>query len=144
MKVKPTWKWLLYAAGIFAFLTMLYTCALPGSLAVGRDNVSDLGGIFTVNGVDPTGAEYSGTVVIRPTTEADHYTLEWIVTGHVQQGTGQRLGNRFDVQWESVSSPLGAVKGTGTYDIQPDGRLTGAWSIDGYDKPGTEEIFPQA
>jgi len=68
----PAMKLLWWVVGITAFLIMLYNCALPGDLAVGRDRDNGLAGTYTVNGVDPTGIEYSGTVII---TVAGHRML---------------------------------------------------------------------
>ena len=75
-------------------------CAFPG------DSIRDEEGIigtYTVNGVDPVGIEYSGTVTIVETDVADEYAVEWIVTGTIQQGTGRLDGDRFEVEWVSVT-----------------------------------------
>ncbi len=54
------------------FLLMLYSCALPGDFAVGKDSEVGLSGTYTVNGLDAQGVEYSGTVVIVATDVVDH------------------------------------------------------------------------
>ncbi len=94
-----------------------------------------------MNGVDPAGVEYSGTVIIID--QADVLTLEWIVTGAVHEGTGVVRDDRLDVEWHTVSSGAGDVEGTATYRIEADGSLVGTRLIDGVDEPATEEILPE-
>ena len=118
-------------------------CAFPG------DSLEDLEGIagtYVVNGVDPLGVEYSGTVVITPDdTAADGtYAVEWLVTGTVQKGVGHLAGNRFVVEWSTVegAGPTSS-SGSATYTVAADGVLRGTRTVDGIDEPGTEEIFPE-
>lgn len=137
-------RWLWWTLGLVAFLLMLYTCALPpGRLPQGKDNASALSGTFSVNGTDPTGAEYSGTVVIRPTATADRYDVEWIITGVVQQGTGEHRGDTFTVRWQTVRAAGTPTSGTTTYAIQPDGRLVGTWTASGVEGEGHETVYPK-
>ena len=156
-------RWVWWIVGIGAFLAMLYSCALPGELAVGRlDDREGLTGTYTVNGIDPTGVEYSGTLIIldaadavdRATDRADDGTadagipddalrLEWIVTGAVHEGIGVVAGDELTVEWRTVSSGAGGGEGTATYRIRADGSLVGTRHIDGVDTAATEEIFPE-
>ena len=135
-------KSLAWAAGIAVFGLMLYTCAVPGHLRTGRTG-EGLAGTYTVNGVDPLGTEYSGTVIITATDIEARYEIEWIVTGAIHRGTGGQDGSRFVVDWTSVATAGGSGAGTGIYTIKDDGRLVGTRSVDGVDDPGTEEIFPE-
>lgn len=137
-------KWLAWAVGVVAFLVMIYSCALPGDLAVGRDSEDGLSGVYTVNGVDPVGSEYSGTLVIRSTDGGDRFDVEWIVTGAIQVGVGVRDGDRLTVEWSEVNNATGDGTGTIVYEILPDGRLVGTWRAAGFDEPGTEQVFPDA
>ena len=116
-------------------------CSIPGS-----EVVDDVGivGTYTVNGVDAVGIEYSGTVVIDATDEADIYTVQWIVTGAIQEGRGRLDGDRFEVDWSSVTSPRGESSGTAAYMVEADGDLVGTRTIDGVEGVGTEEIFQDA
>ena len=127
-------------AGFLALLLMLYFCALPGDLPADSNNSSGLAGTYSVNGVDPLGVEYSGTVVIVQANTG--FDIEWIVTGGIHRGTGTRVGDRFDVQWQAVASSGGIGEGSAQYDILDDGRLVGVRTVDGFDTAGTEEIFP--
>ncbi|MEZ5411364.1 MAG: hypothetical protein R2761_25260 [Acidimicrobiales bacterium] len=135
---------LAWAAGTVAFLLMLYFFALPGALPASEDRTGGLPGTYTVNGTDPTGGEYSGTVVITGTDAPDTFALEWIITGALQRGTGIRSGNQLAVTWTSVASGNGSeISGTGTYAIGDDGRLTGTWQLDDGTGAGSEEIVPE-
>jgi hypothetical protein len=128
--------------GAILFLGFLYFTALPGDLAVGRDDQTGLAGTYTVNGVDPIGREYSGTLVIAG-TGADTYAMEWIITGSIVRGVGTHSGNRLLVEWETTAA---VTSGTGraTYEIRADGSMVGTRVVDGIEGSGTEEIFPEA
>lgn len=121
-------------------LLTLGGCAFPGaSLADGPG----LSGTYVVNGVDPIGTEYSGTVVIEATEEPGRYRIEWLITGGIQEGEGTLDGDTLSVAWRTVSGPLGRSSGTARYIVGPDGRLTGTRTVDGAGGEGTEEIFPE-
>lgn len=114
-------------------------CTVPGSqVEVGEE----LAGTYVVNGVDPIGVEYSGTVVIGETELPDEFVLSWIITGSIQSGTGRRTGDTLEVEWQVAEGPRAGSAGTGTYTITEDGWLIGERSIDGADGIGTEEIIP--
>ena len=136
-------KWLLWAVGIVAFLVMVYACALPGDLAVGRDDDTGLPGIYTVNGVDPVGTEYSGTIVIRATDRNDRFEVEWIVTGAIQTGIGIRDGDGLTVEWSEVNNATGDGTGPIAYEIMSNGELLGTWRAAGFDEPGVERVFAE-
>lgn len=128
---------------VAGFLVMLYACALPGDLAVGREDEGALPGVYTVNGVDPTGAEYSGTMVIQATDATERFDIEWIVTGAIQRGVGRVDGDSLVVTWTEVNNATGAGTGTTTYRIGSDGELAGTWFAVGFDEPGTEQVLPE-
>ncbi len=134
--------------GLLAFASLLGGlsaggCAFPGDSLEDREGIA---GTYVVNGVDPLGVEYSGTVVITPDDAAGDgtNTVEWLVTGTVQTGVGHRRGDRFDVEWSTVegAGPTSS-RGSATYTIEADGVLRGTRTVDGVDEPGTEEIFPE-
>ncbi len=135
-------KWIWRVVALVAFLAMLYSCALPGKLAVGRDEATGLAGTYSINGVDPSGLEYSGTVVIANTDTSDIFNMEWIVTGQIVRGTATRNGSTLDVVWETIAG-VGDASGTASYEISEDGRLIGERTATGFETPGTEEIFPE-
>jgi hypothetical protein len=114
-------------------------CTVPGSQV---DVGEGLAGTYVVNGVDPVGIEYSGTVVIGETQDPGEFVLSWIVTGSIQTGTGIKIGDTLDVEWEVTEGPRAGSTGTATYTITDDGWLVGERIIDGADGVGTEEIIP--
>jgi hypothetical protein len=118
----------------------LAMCGLPG------DELDDAGGIagtYVVNGTDPLGVDYSGTVTISPTDGAATYDVQWIVTGTIQRGVGRLSGDRLTVDWETVTSARGDSTGTAEYVVGDDGILRGERLVDGAEGVGTEEIFPE-
>ncbi len=143
-------KWLV---AVVLGAALLYTCALPGDLPASVDSSDGLPGTYTANGVDPTGQEFSGTAVIAATTDPDRFDIALIITGSIQEGQAVRSGNRLTVGWETVAAASDEpLTGTGDYIIEPDGRLTGTWSVDdtsvddtvvdGTSVTGTIELFP--
>jgi hypothetical protein len=118
----------------------LAMCGLPGD---SLDDGEGIVGTYVVNGTDPLGVEYSGTVTITPLDGGD-YGVQWIVTGTIQAGVGRLSGDRLRVDWSTVSSARGDSRGTAEYVVGPDGVLRGTRTVEGVDEPGTEEIFPEA
>lgn len=116
----------------------LAMCGLPGDTLDDGDGIV---GTYVVNGVDPSGTDYSGTVTIRPA--GDEYVVQWLVTGSIQDGTGRLVGDRFVVEWETVTDARGYSAGSAEYVVGDDGVLRGERRIDGVDDVGTEEIFPE-
>lgn len=116
----------------------LAMCGLPGD---SLDDGEGIVGTYVVNGVDPTGTEYSGTVTIRESGGA--YVVQWIVTGSIQEGTARLVGDRLTVDWRTVTDARGPSSGTADYVVGADGVLRGERLVDGVDDPGTEEIFPE-
>ena len=115
-------------------------CVVPGSTI--RDGPG-LTGTYVVNGVDPLGVEYSGTVIIGRASDPGRYTVEWIVTGAIHEGTGTLSGDGFVVEWTTLRGPREGATGTADYTVEDDGRLVGTRTVDGLDGVGTEEIFPE-
>lgn len=114
-------------------------CAIPGSTIRSGPG---LVGTYVVNGVDPLGVEYSGTVIIGRASDPGTYTVEWIVTGAIHEGIGSHSGSRFVVDWSTVSGPRKGARGVAEYTVEGDGRLVGTRTVDGLDGVGAEEIFP--
>lgn len=100
--------------------------------------VGDLSGRYLVNGVDPLGSEYGGTLTISG--DPSGYRLSWIVTGSIQEGDGEVVGNRLEVRWRTVDGPLS--RGEASYVITSAGELDGVRTVDGYVGSGSEQAFP--
>lgn len=115
-------------------------CGLPGDTLEDGEGII---GTYVVNGVDPTGTEYSGTVTIADGDATGEFAVQWIITGAIQEGTGVLDGDRFVVDWRTVSGGRGESTGTAEYTVAADGSLAGTRTVDGDATPGTEEIFPE-
>lgn len=115
-------------------------CGLPGDAT--RDDEGILG-IYVVDGVDPSGVEYGGTATIAAADGADRYTVQWIVTGAIQEGTGTLVGDELEVDWRTISGGRGDQSGTAAFTVGDDGVLRGTRTVEGADGTGTEELFPE-
>lgn len=97
-------------------------------------------GEYRVVGQDlpPAGARYTGVVEVQRT--GDTYQVAWIIGEQVFVGTGLRVADSFGVVYET-----GAGGGTGSavYEVRPDGRLIGVWTMLGGDTVGTETWTPE-
>ncbi len=121
-------------------LLAVAACSLPGSQV---EDLPGLAGTYVVNGVDPLGVEYSGTVIITTATDPGEFMITWLVTGSIQEGVGRLAGDRFTVEWSTTDGGRGDSAGTAGYIVGPDGVLRGERLVDGVDGAGTEEIFPR-
>ena len=96
-------------------------CSEPGTQVVDGVGVA---GVYTVNGTDPEGVEYSGTVTIVSDGDST-FSIEWVITGGIHEGTGVVQGDRLDVEWWTTSDPSGQLSGSGSYVIESNGDLVG-------------------
>jgi len=119
-------------------ILLLAGCAFPQQ---GTDAPDKIGGTYYVNGIDAAGREYGGQLIITPAESADEYSMEWIITGSVQTGTGTWDGHELQVTWATIDGfqPAG---GTATYTLTEDGTLMGERRMDGIDGIGSEEALP--
>lgn len=115
-------------------------CGLP--IDATQDDEGILG-VYAVDGVDPTGVEYGGSVTIAAADETGQYAVQWIITGAIQEGTGTLVGDRLTVDWRTVSGGRGDSSGTAEYALGDDGVLRGTRTIAGSTGTGTEELFPE-
>ena len=106
------------------------------------DNVPNVVGSYALNGNDPTGEQYGGTLTIFAGEAPNEYKLQWLVSGGIHEGTGTLNGNQMTFTWYSVSGTDQDVSGTGTYTVTVNGELYGTRFIDGVEKPGTESAYP--
>ena len=68
---------------------LIGACAIPEESFDGS-----LEGDYYVNGTDPEGVEYSGLLTITPTPDPNQYSMQWIITGSVQEGNGKVADGR--------------------------------------------------
>jgi hypothetical protein len=115
---------------------------VPLSEDASPDNVPNIIGEYAVNGFDPTGQEYGGTLVITQGSQPNEYILQWLVTGGMQEGTGILEGNKLNVTWKSVEGSNDIASGKASYTVTTLGQLYGTRTVDGGEGEGTEEVFP--
>lgn len=101
--------------------------------------IGDLSGSYVVNGFDPLGSEYGGSLTIEA-DGAGGYRLQWIITGSLQEGEGTLSGNRLEVEWHTIDGPASA--GTAGYVVTSAGELDGTRMVDGYNGVGVEQAYP--
>ncbi len=104
-------------------------------------NLPELVGIYAVNGVDPAGENYGGTLTIQPGDTPGAYQLQWIVTGAIQQGEGHIEGNQLVGRWWTLEGVTQA-QGDFAFTITTLGELDGERTVDGFAKAGWEKAFP--
>ncbi len=103
--------------------------------------IGDLSGTYGVNGMDPAGENYGGTLTIQPGDTPDTYQLQWIVTGAIQQGEGHVQGNQLVGTWWTLEG-IAQAQGTFTYTITTLGELDGTRTVEGFERSGWEKAFP--
>jgi hypothetical protein len=92
----------------------------------------ELLGKYRCQGVDTTGAAYSGTVTIE--REKDCYRVTWLLSGTKYLGVGIKMGDVFSVAY------YGKMSGVIAYQIGA-GELKGKWTIaNGRGELGTEML----
>lgn len=123
-----------WALGIILFVLIFAWFTAPNP--VDTDSSSDpFIGRWLVNGVDPYGVEYSGSLSI--TNSGEQYALEWIVTGALMSGIGQRTGEELRAEWSRSAGDL-VVIGTAEYRIDVAGTLVGTVRVAGTPESGEE------
>lgn len=83
-----------------------------------NDGTPALGGRYKVNGANPDGSRYSGSVTISQAGQG--YRVDWVVGQSTYQGIGVLEGNVLTVDWGS-DTPV-------VYALGPDGTLSGLWA----------------
>lgn len=95
-------------------------------------------GRWLVNGEDPFGTEYSGSLTIQ--VDGGAYRLDWIVSGALLSGSGRVTGDRLEADW-SGSIAGDDVAGAATYRVDGD-VIEGTLRIDGVSGSGRETGEP--
>ena len=123
-----------WAIGIILFVLVFAWFTAPNPVDKGSDS-DPFVGRWLVNGTDPFGVEYSGSLSI--TASGQEYALEWIVTGALISGTGRRVGDELHAEWRrAVGDTL--IVGSAEYRIDDTGTLHGAVNVAGSSEAGQE------
>lgn len=115
--------------------TLTGTWAQHGVAGQGSEVLSGpatLGGNYTITtGRSPSGAPYTGSVVIRPVGQL--YDLTWTTGGQGQRGVGRLEGNKLIAGWG-----IGVGAGFVRYQQTAPTRLEGVWAPVGGTTTATE------
>jgi len=116
---------------------LLATLALPlPSLA------AEVEGRYRIDGRNPgdTAGRYTGEVAVTRT--GDTYQVAWIVGGQKSVGTGLRTGDILSVAYGTPQAGGLASPSIAVYQINPDGTLTGSFTLVGMKAKGLEAWTP--
>ena len=115
---------------------------ISGSIAVlavllaAAAHAQTVGGAYTVAGTNPNGSSYSGTAEIA--MSGSTCQIAWRTGPTTSQGVCMVTNKALAAFYK-----LGADFGLVVYDLQPDGVLTGYWTIVDKDGVGGEILTPK-
>ncbi|MCB1164774.1 MAG: fibronectin-binding protein [Leptospiraceae bacterium] len=102
-----------------AMALVLALSFMGAGLHCSQDKGQGVSGEYQVQGSNPDGSPYRGTVQI--TRDGDAYKFEWNIAGQQYSGVGVREGDTLTVDW-GQQDPV-------VYQVQDDGnRLVGSWA----------------
>jgi hypothetical protein len=96
----------------------------------------DVSGRYTVEGRNFDGSRYRGTAEITVTSK-NTCRIAWD-TGSQSRGICMRNGNIL-----AAAYTMGSASGLVIYEIRPDGRMDGLWTLADRDGVGTETLIPR-
>lgn len=133
MRLRPSTTAIRWTVGIVLAVVILawVTSPNPGSP---DDDGDPFTGRWLINGEDPFGTEYSGSLTIAAVDGS--YRLDWIITGALLEGTGRQASGELQVEWSGTIAGQ-AVAGTATYTVDGE-AIEGVLSIDGVEGLGEE------
>ncbi|TPG51525.1 hypothetical protein EAH89_19965 [Roseomonas nepalensis] len=94
-------------------------------------------GTYDVNGTNPDGTAYTGTMTIQQVGLAS-WRVRWQIGQAQIDGYGMSVGTVF-----SVGFALSERPGLSIYEIAPDGSLSGQWTLVGSSAIGSENLTPR-
>lgn len=115
--------------------TLLLALALLGPTLATPAAAQIRQGFYEVEGLNPDGSVYSGVFALENAPGASWYAT-WQVGDVRLVGLGLIQGGVLAVSFVVDGRP-----GVATYEVEPDGRLRGAWSTGG--GMGTEVLTPR-
>jgi hypothetical protein len=102
--------------------------------AATQDDGDPFTGRWLINGEDPFGTEYSGSLTIQ--AKDGGYQLDWIITGALLTGSGRTSGDTLTAEWNGTIAGTDVV-GTAAYTVDRD-AIAGVTMIAGVDGEGAE------
>ena len=113
-----------------------WVIALALSMGIGSASAQTVGGSYNVQGTNPNGSSYGGTVQITPTGSSCRITWQ---TGSTSSSGICMLANKAF----AASYLLQGQQGLVVYELQSNGSLKGWWTIAGQTGVGTENLYPR-
>jgi hypothetical protein len=123
-----------WAIGLILFILILAWFTAPNPVDSGSD-IDPFTGRWLVNGTDPFGVEYSGSLSI--VGAGGEYALEWIITGALVSGTGGLVGDELQVEWRRSAGNT-VITGTAEYRLDDAGNLVGTVYVPAAAESGRE------
>ena len=102
----------------------------------GAAQAQSVGGTYSVSGKNFNGSAYGGTAQIAPSGAACRIT--WQTGSTTSAGICMLSGKSFAAAYK-----LGEEIGLVVYELQPDGRLIGVWTIADKAGAGSETLTPR-
>lgn len=128
--MKSTFAWTAVLCRTLAIMFLGFGLTLLGGLP-GADHrgqqaqaapkavyMGNLEGTYAVQGRNPNGSAYSGTVTI--TVQNDIAYLQWSIAGTTYRGQGRLAGTVLTIDWGAKDPVI--------YQVNSDGTLAGVWS----------------
>lgn len=109
--------------------------AFGGPMAPVRAETLTLSSTYKVNGTNPDGSAYSGTVKIKILSDTT-FAITWDIGGTEYKGFGMRLNDNLSATYTMDGEP-----GLVMYKVEGNG-LNGLWAIRGRNGNGTEKLIP--
>jgi hypothetical protein len=97
---------------------------------------ADLSGAYTVEGSNPDGTPYRGTLQVAPAGDA--WNFDWLSGANATHGIGVTLGPKIAV------AVGGAACAVVLYRVERDGSLQGVWTVPQGGAVGSETATPTA
>ena len=98
---------------------------------------ADVGGSYRAKGTNFDGSPYSGTATITPSSKTT-CRIEWKTAGTSSAGFCMLAGGALAAAYK-----LGDAVGLVLYKLEPDGSLSGVWTIADKSGSGTETLTPE-
>jgi len=127
-------RWVAVAASVIAGVVVVALAVTPNATPTPADD-DEYTGRWIIEGTDPRGVEYAGSLVIE--AEEDAYSLRWIVTGSLRQGTADEEGDELVGEWVQSEGIETGLTGTARIRVDDD-VLTSTVTVDGVPGEGLE------
>jgi hypothetical protein len=94
-------------------------------------------GTYAVTGQGADGSRYEGTAQLQATGPAT-WRITWRIAGETTTGVGLVIGSMLVVGYVH-----GRETGAAGYEVMPDGRLSGRWTVGREGGVGNETLLPR-